>query len=142
MHAELGDVGELDRVVLLGEDRLAEVEPDLVGVDVERGDELDVADVVAAELDVHEAGHVVGRVGVAVVLDALDEAARAVADAGDGDADRLTALMMRWLLRWVCGGRAVGLAARSSRPSAAISSSIHSRSRWVDWVRCSRSDRV
>ena len=35
---------------------LAEVEADLGGVDVEGGDELDVADVVAAELDVHEAG--------------------------------------------------------------------------------------
>ena len=48
-------------LLLLGEDRLAEVEADLVGVDVERGDELDVADVVAAELDVHEAGHVARR---------------------------------------------------------------------------------
>ena len=37
------------------------VEADLRGVDVERGDELDVADVVAAEHDVHEAGHAVGR---------------------------------------------------------------------------------
>ena len=65
-----------ERMVLFwpGEDRLAEVEADLGGVDVERGDELDVADVVAAELDVHEAGDVVARVGVAVVLDALDEA--------------------------------------------------------------------
>ena len=73
-----------------GEDRLAEVEADLGRVDVERGDELDVADVVAAELDVHEPGHVLGRVGVAVVLDALQQAARAVADAGDGDTDLLT----------------------------------------------------
>ena len=43
--------------------------PTFVGVDVERGDELDVADVVAAEHDVHEAGHLVGRVGVLVVLE-------------------------------------------------------------------------
>ena len=47
---------------------------DLGGVDVERGHDLDVADVVAAELDVHEAGDVVGRVGVSVVLEALHEA--------------------------------------------------------------------
>jgi hypothetical protein len=60
---------------------------DLLGVDVERGDELDVADVVAAELDVHEPGDGVGRVGVAVVLDALDERRGAVADADDGYAD-------------------------------------------------------
>jgi hypothetical protein len=41
----------------------------------------------AAELDVHEAGHLVGDGGVPVVLDALDQAAGAVADAGDGHAD-------------------------------------------------------
>ena len=40
---EVGHLGELHRVVRAGEDRLAEVETDLVGVDVERGDELDVA---------------------------------------------------------------------------------------------------
>ena len=56
--AELGQlaVAELQRVVLAGEDRLGEVLADLVGVDVERGGELDVADVVAAEVDVHEPG--------------------------------------------------------------------------------------
>ena len=34
---------------MAGEDGLAEVEADLGGIDVEGGDELDVADVVAAE---------------------------------------------------------------------------------------------
>ena len=66
------------------EDGLAEVEADLGGVDVEGGDELDVADVVAAEHHVHEAGDGLGRVGVAVVLEALHQRAGAVADAGDG----------------------------------------------------------
>ena len=57
--AEVRDlVGELQRVVLAGEDRLGEVLADLVGVDVERGAELDVADVVAAEVDVHQPGDV------------------------------------------------------------------------------------
>ena len=50
-----GHVAELHRVVGAGEDRLREVEPDLLLVDVEGGDELDVADVVAAEVDVHQA---------------------------------------------------------------------------------------
>ena len=86
---EVGDVGELDRVVLARPDRLGEVFADLLGVDVEGGDELDVADVVAAEVDVHQARHFVGRVGVLVVLDALDEAVGAVADADDRDADLL-----------------------------------------------------
>ena len=149
-HAELGHVGELDRVVDAREDRLAEVDADLLGVDVEGGDELDVADVVAAELDVHEAGDALVRVGVAVELDALHEAARAVPDPGDGDADGLarpgrlaafggcgSAVMRRLLLLgWGC--RSVDDWARSS----AISSSIHSRSCWVDRARCSRSDRV
>ena len=49
--------------------------------------ELDVADVVAAEVDVHEARDLLVRVGVLVVLDALDEGRGAVADADDGDAD-------------------------------------------------------
>ena len=48
-------VGELQRVVLAREDRLGEVLADLVGVDVEGGAELDVAHVVAAEVDVHQA---------------------------------------------------------------------------------------
>ena len=70
----LRDVGELDRVVLARPDRLGEVLADLLGVDVEGGDELDVADVVAAEVDVHQARDLLGGVGVLVVLDALDEA--------------------------------------------------------------------
>jgi hypothetical protein len=45
--------------------------------------------VVAAEVDVHEPRHLVVDGGVAVVLDALDEAARAVADTGDRDANGL-----------------------------------------------------
>src|SRR4029453_11595134 len=86
-HAELADLGELHRVVLAGPDRLAGVETDLLGVDVERGHELEVADVVAAEHHVHEAGHLVRRVGVLVVLEPLDEGVGAVADAGDRQAD-------------------------------------------------------
>jgi hypothetical protein len=50
---------ELDRVVL-GDDRLGQVEADLLGVDVEGGDELDVADVVAAELTCIRPGTVGG----------------------------------------------------------------------------------
>ena len=75
-HVEVRHVGELDRVVLARPDRLGEVLADLVGVDVERGGELDVADVVAAEVDVHEARDGLVGIGVLVVLDALDEARR------------------------------------------------------------------
>jgi hypothetical protein len=86
-HAELADLRELHRVVLAGPDGLAGVEADLLGVDVERGHELDVADVVAAKHHVHEAGHLVRRVGVLVILEPLDEGVGAVADAGDRQAD-------------------------------------------------------
>ena len=93
-HAEVRHVGELDRVVLAGPDRLGEVLADLVRVDVERGAELDVADVVAAQVHVHEAGHGLVGVGVLVVLDALDERGGAVADADDRHA-HLVALVAR-----------------------------------------------
>ena len=81
-------VGDVDGVVLAGDDRLGEVATDLLAVDVERGDELHVTDVVAAEVDVHQAGHPRVRVGVLVELDALDEGRGAVAHADDGDSNR------------------------------------------------------
>ena len=93
-HAEVRHVGELDGVVLAGPDRLGEVLADLVLVDVECGAELDVADVVAAEVNVHQAGHGGVGIGVLVVLDSLHEGGGTVADADDGHA-HLVALVAR-----------------------------------------------
>src|SRR5581483_11640763 len=73
----------LHGVVVAAEDRLGEVVAHLLLVDVEGGAELDVADVVAAEVDVHQARDEVLRVGVLVVLHTLDERGRAVAHADD-----------------------------------------------------------
>ena len=84
--ARLRHVGELDRVVRVRPDRVGEVDADLALDDVERGRELDVGDVVAAEVDVHEPRDERVTVGVLVVLDALEEGVGAVADADDGDA--------------------------------------------------------
>src|SRR5262249_48367416 len=67
------DLGGAGGVVGLGQDGLGEVFADLGGVDVEGGDELDVADVVAAEVDVHEAGDGLVLGSVVVLGDALDE---------------------------------------------------------------------
>jgi hypothetical protein len=80
-------VGELHGVVRRLPDRLGEIEPDLALVDVEGRGELDVADVIAAEPRVHEAGDegVVRR--VTVVLHTLHERRGAVADADDGDSN-------------------------------------------------------
>lgn len=81
-------VAELDGVVLAGADGVREVEADLLRVDVEGGDEFNVPYVVFAELDVHQTGHLAGRIGVLVVLDALDQRGGAVAHADDGYANR------------------------------------------------------
>ena len=82
----LRHVGELDRVVRVRPDRVGEVLADLVRRHVERGRELDVADVVAAEVHVHQAGDELVVRRVLVVLDALEERVGAVADADDRDA--------------------------------------------------------
>ena len=85
-HPGGGHVRELDRVVLAGEDRVGEVDANLLGVHVEGGDHLDVRHVVVAEPHVHEARHAGIVSSVLVVLKALDERARAVAHPHDGDA--------------------------------------------------------
>ena len=85
--ARVRHLGEVDRVVLAADDGLREVLADLVGIDVEGGDELDVAHVVAAEVDVHQARDELVVRRVAVVVHALHERGGAVADAHDGDAD-------------------------------------------------------
>src|SRR5205814_7397210 len=82
-----GYVADLDGVVLAGDDRLSQIPADLLGVHVERGDELYVGDVVLAEGDVHETGDAFVRIGTAVVLHALDQGRGAVADADNGHAD-------------------------------------------------------
>jgi uncharacterized protein (DUF885 family) len=81
------DLRELDGVVGRHHDRLGEVTADLLGVDIERGDQLDSAHVVATEVDVHQARHVVLGPRVGVVVDALHERTGAVAHSHDGDAD-------------------------------------------------------
>ncbi|EGJ76032.1 hypothetical protein STTU_3242 [Streptomyces sp. Tu6071] len=83
-----GHVADLDGVVLAGADGVREVETDLLGVHVEGGDELDVLDVVLAELHVHETRDPALRVGVLVVLDALHQRGGAVAHADNGYANR------------------------------------------------------
>ena len=62
------------------------------------GRELDVADVIAAQVDVHQARDRLGRIGVTVVMNALDERAGAVADADDRDAN-LVVLVARGAVR-------------------------------------------
>ena len=88
-HAGRRDVGDLDGVVFAGQDGIGEIDADLLAVDVERGDELDVVDVVLAELHVHQAGNRGLGVGVPVVLDALDKRRGAVAHTNDCNTNRI-----------------------------------------------------
>ena len=87
LDAGLRHVGELDRVVRVRPHRVGEVLADLALHDVEGGGELDVADVVPAEIHVHEAGDELFVVRVLVVLAALEQRVGAVADADDRDAN-------------------------------------------------------
>jgi hypothetical protein len=89
LDPEVRDVRELVSVVLAGEDRLGEILSNLFLVDVERGGELDIADVVSAQIDVHQPRDLLGRVRILVVGDALHERARAVADTDYRDANLL-----------------------------------------------------
>src|SRR6185436_12317958 len=114
----LRDLRELDRVVRVGPDGLAEVLADLRAVDVEGARELDVRDVIAAEVDVHETGHRLRGISVRVVVDALHERVRAVADADDRDAH---------LLVLVAGAAVGGRALR--RDCVSVSVSVRSQVR-------------
>src|SRR6185312_4559078 len=85
-HAGRRHLGDLDGVVLAGMDGVGHVAADLLGVHVERGDNLDVADVVRPEPDMHEAGDAGAVGGVPVVLQSLHQGAGAVAHPSNGDA--------------------------------------------------------
>ena len=73
--------------VLLGSPPIAslEIQPNLRGSDVESRRELDVPDVITAELDVHEAGHALRGRSIAVVADALNERRGTVTHPDDAD---------------------------------------------------------
>src|ERR671919_498766 len=123
-------VGEPDRVVRLGEDGLGHVPPDLLAVDVESRHDLDVGHVVRAQLHVHEARCGVGRVGVTVVLQPLDQRRRTVAHAHDGDANlgHAPSFVPAGLVRRARRGRL------PARRSAWMRSSSHEMSRCVESI--------
>ncbi len=65
--------GETMGVVGLGEDGRGDVQPHLGRADVERGRDLDIADVVAAEIDVHQPRHGLVAMGLGVIGHALNQ---------------------------------------------------------------------
>ena len=129
------NVAKVEELIAAGRMRpsgLAQVEADLGRVHVKGGDEIHVGHVIAAESHVHETGNLLVRISVAVVLDALNERAGAVPDAGDGDANGTAHAV----------APSCGASDAEARRSATISSLSHSRSRSVDFRRCSSSDRA
>ncbi len=86
--AQRRHIGNLDGVVLAGDDRLGQIASDLLRVDVERRDKLQVSNVVLAEQGVHQARYLRRRLSVAVVLDPLDEGCGAVAHTDNSDTYR------------------------------------------------------
>ena len=68
-------------------DRLGNVVADLGVRDIEGGGYLDVADMIAAEIGVHEPGDGLVSVGITVVGQPLDEGGGAVPHADEADAD-------------------------------------------------------
>ncbi len=108
--------------------------PTLVAVDVEGGDELEIAHVVATEHHVHEAGNDLARLRAAVVLHTLDERARAVAHAGDGHSD-LAHESVPFVALAVPRGACFWRSASMSRSSQSMSCCVTS-------VLCSTSERM
>src|SRR4029077_13835658 len=99
-------------------DPLGEIDADLALDDVERRDDFDVADVVAAQIDVHEPGDELLGFRVLVIGQALHERVRAVPDSDDRDADLvlLPSATVAVITHWMPPSVACGRAGRAGRP--------------------------
>ncbi len=85
LHAGPVGLGEDDGVVGLQQYGFGDVAADLSGVDVEGRGDLDVRDVVAAQVDVHQAGRRFVLGGFGVVAEALNQRRGAIANPDDPD---------------------------------------------------------
>ena len=88
-HTGGRDVGDLDGVVFAGQDGVGQVNADLLAVHIEGCNELNVVDVVLAELHVHQTGNRCLGVGIPVVVDTLDQGCGAVTHTDDGNTNRI-----------------------------------------------------
>ena len=85
-HVQLGHVGELVRIVRVRKDGLGKIEPDFGVNDINGRAEFDIADVIPAQVDMHQAGNAVGFSGIAVKMNTLHQRRGAVTHANDRDA--------------------------------------------------------
>src|SRR5439155_23724054 len=79
--------GEALGIVWRGRDRFGEIASDLSLGDIEGGDELDMPDMVAAEVEVQNPGNRKAAGRVAIKFDALHQRRRAVPDPDQRDPD-------------------------------------------------------
>ena len=69
----LRHITELDRIVWLGIDRLAQVLADFICVNVDGGRKLDVGNVIPAQIDMHQTRYKCVIGGIAVVMYSLNK---------------------------------------------------------------------
>src|SRR5690349_21981082 len=84
-HAGRLDVAETMRVVRAGPDRIGDIVSDLARVNVEGRGNLNVADMVTADISVHQPGNRLVRIGVPIVGQPLDERTRAIANSDNAN---------------------------------------------------------
>ncbi len=110
LDSQLRDVGELGGAVATAPNGLRQVLAHLGLVDIDGTGELDVGDVIPAEVHVHEAGNELIRLGVAVEMHALDEGRRAVPHSDYGNpyfiAQRILPAPFACAVGGMCGPRA------------------------------------
>src|SRR4051794_20608800 len=85
LHSSGIDSGETICVVRRGANCLGQVSPNLAFGDIERGDELDISDMVAAEIEMHDARNRKGAGRVAIKFNALYQRRGTVADPDQRD---------------------------------------------------------
>src|SRR5437879_6387921 len=88
-HIHVWDIADLHNTVRLGKNRLTQISTDLLLVDLEGSDEGNVFDRVVAELGMHEpcGKAVLGRRILPIILNALYQGARTVANSSKGNLD-------------------------------------------------------
>ena len=86
-NVEVGNIGKFDGVVGMGKDGFAQVFAHFFRIDVKGCGKFNVADVIAAQVGVHQSGDEIIFRSVFVVFDALYEGGCTVACADDGDSD-------------------------------------------------------
>jgi hypothetical protein len=86
LDTQFAHFGKLDGVVRSRVDGFTEVQPNFGRVNVEGGHKLNVTYVVTTEVNVHKPRYIFRSIGVAVILNALNQAAGAVSYSGDGNA--------------------------------------------------------